>query len=238
MLKTTSIFLFLLLLSCTVTKRVHRPGFHVEWKKNYKVQKDEVSTADIERSRDDRSGDDDQASVGVESWHDEKTSNSNDQALEARESTIRNEEKQRPKKSVKVNEQVNSVFIKQKRKFAPLKLPKFEKSSSSQASSFTGDGFLYVGYAMLGLGAYLLIGVLFSYFGFWILENLFYSLVFSGNGIIAGILGFFLFLIILLLVFIAYAIVHYLLGGAYIGFIVSVALIGAGLVCLLIGSSF
>lgn len=40
---TTSIFiliLFSVVVSCTVTKRVHRPGWHVEWKKNYSTKQE------------------------------------------------------------------------------------------------------------------------------------------------------------------------------------------------------
>jgi hypothetical protein len=53
------------------------------------------------------------------------------------------------------------------------------------------------------------------------LESLYYSLVFSGNGLISGIIGFFIFLIVLVVVFLAFAIVEYLMGSYIVGFIVA-----------------
>ncbi|XOV66789.1 MAG: hypothetical protein ACFHU9_14280 [Fluviicola sp.] len=263
MYKTAAIFLLLFLLSCTVTRRVHRPGFHLEWKKKYKVQKDEKSVADISIPIDIHNGNDDRGSSGVER-HYEKISNPNAEVIEARgtkNSGLRepqpavseqnliaesletiaprplNEVHQKSKKSLSLLQQITSSLFEKSGKYDPLPIAQRKKVVSKQSNTLAGDGFLYVGYITLGLGAYLFIGALFSYLGFWILENLFYSLVFSGNGIIAGILGFILFLIILLFVFIAYAIVHYVLGGAYLASIISMALLGVGLLFLLIGAS-
>lgn len=244
MYKAATIFLFLFLLSCTVTKRVHRPGFHIEWKKNYKVQKensnDEVleareSTSDISALLDVQSGEDDRTLREVETKINESQSlvgdGEDDRALSEVE---RRNTKEKSKTNFNLKQHAHSIFIEKTRKYAPLKMPKVKKDAVSDSGGGADEGFLYLGYILLGIGGYLLIGALLSYFGFWLMENLFYSLVFSGNGIIAGILGFILFLLILLFVFIAYAIVHYLLGGAYMGFIVSLVFIGAGLLCLLI----
>jgi hypothetical protein len=251
MYKATTIFLFLFLLSCSVTRRVHRPGFHVEWKKNYKVQKDEVSEIGLRGPQPAVQGGSNVNSnaealeargfkndVGLrEPQPVVSEQNSIADPLQAIASTPRNEVNQKSKKSVSVLQQIKSSFFDKSGKYGSLPIAQGKNMASKQSNTLAGDGFLYVGYVMLGLGAYLLIGALFSYLGFWILENLFYSLVFSGNGIIAGILGFILFLIIVLFVFIAYAIVHYVLGGAHLGFIISMAFLGGGLLFLLIGAS-
>jgi hypothetical protein len=43
-MRLTFIFLLLVLGSCTVTKRMHRPGYHIEWKATNAVQKSTVSS--------------------------------------------------------------------------------------------------------------------------------------------------------------------------------------------------
>jgi hypothetical protein len=40
--------LLILFNSCTVTKRVHRKGWHVEWRKSYKKDKNESNTSNVE----------------------------------------------------------------------------------------------------------------------------------------------------------------------------------------------
>lgn len=263
MYKVATIFLFLFLFSCTVTKRVHRPGFHVEWKKNYKVQKDDSNAkvidarGDISASLVEESGLEFEGEVQNDKSLPNDNIVSNAEALEARVSDSdaglrepqpavrgtdsralsrveRRVKKKKSTQSFNLKQQAHSFFIEKTRKYAPLKMPKAKKNAVSNSGGGAGEGFLYLGYILLGIGGYILIGALLSFFGFWLMEELFYSLVFSGNGIIAGILGFILFLAILLVVFIAYAIVHYLLGGAYMGFIVSLVFIGAGLLCLLV----
>jgi hypothetical protein len=51
-MKSVLLLLLVLISSCTVTKRVHRPGFHVEWHKNYKESRskstDETPQPNIE----------------------------------------------------------------------------------------------------------------------------------------------------------------------------------------------
>lgn len=240
-LKTTTIFLLLFLLSCTVTKRMHRPGFHIEWKKNYRVQSESEVEFESECESEMVSVEQDIDTVEYLSDFSELyessapfTTNeirSESQSMRGKLEQVKNNH------SEKLALQTHRFFVEKTRRFEPLKMPRDVKNAEESSSGYSGDGFMYVGYVLLGIAAFILIGALFSYFGFWFMENLFYSLVFSGNGLIAGILGFLLFLIILLFVFISYAIVHYLMGGAYIGFIVTLVLLGAGLLSLLIGAS-
>ncbi len=245
MYKAATIFAFLFLLSCTVTKRVHRPGFHIEWKKNYKVQKEQQT----ERSQSVQGADFIEAGL-QEPQPSDGHFDSNAEALEVRESTHQINPENNSAKSISFSQQhkrhhtqkrtqqhTSNFFVEKSRTYAPLKMPKAEKSASKRSGGFAADGFRGIGYVLLGIGIFLLLGTLMSFTGIWLLEEIFYSLVFSGNGIIAGILGFIVFLVILLVVFIAYAVVHYILGGAYIGLIVSLACIGIGALCLLIGSA-
>ncbi len=242
MYKVATIFLFLFLFSCTVTKRVHRPGFHIEWKKNYRVQ------AESESERQVSSG------VEMQDLHEDigegemaetnEISAEFDVRFEKREGRAsrasarevnKSQREKKLRKSIDIKQEARSFFMKKSRKYA-LKIPKQKKKASRVSNESFGEGFLYLGYVLLGIGGYILIGALLSFFGFWIMEELFYSLVFSGNGFIAGILGFLLFVFIFVVVIIAYLIVRYLLGGAYLGFIVSTVFIAAGLLCLLIYS--
>lgn len=242
MFKTASFFIFLFLLSCTVTKRVHRPGYHLEWKKNYRVQK----AAKPETSKKENS-------LELESSHSksELDENSNKikesvadsiQELELRK--LKLEEKSETigrdsvrRKQVEKRTFANKFRLVKSRDYFPIRVPSITQKKKA-SNAFVLEGFRTVGVVLLCVGGFLLMGSLISYFGFWVLEELFYSLVFSGNGIIAGLLGFLLFLIILIVVFVAFAIVRYILGGSYVGFIVSIICIGAGLLSLLIAASF
>lgn len=264
MLKTTTIFLFLFLFSCTVTKRVHRPGFHVEWKKNYKTQrqiqgeqesekeakseKAEVSEIGLPACRQARREpqpadvesdisipNEDKGEL-VEARLSENLDDSNTEALEVKESPKKSPKNTKPKKNLKIGKEAKTFFIEKSRKYAPLNMPKKKKKSYRESNWYLSDNLLYTSYAFFGFAAFLLLGCLFSFMGIWLIEEMFYALVFNGNGFIAGLLGFILFLILLVIVFIAYGFVHYILGGTYIGLIVAAASVGIGLLFLLASS--
>lgn len=234
MMKAATIFLLLFLASCTVTKRVHRPGYHIEWKKNYRVQKISKPEQEVRFSSKElplETSELEAKNLDLEI--------SNDNALEP---LLNVPEASTNHISVADNVQEtssnsNRALRVKSRKYAPFEKFSGRKKSRSKANGSGSTGLQYFGYMLLGISAFLLFGCFFAYFGLWALESLFYSLVFSGSGLIAGILGFILFLIILLIVFIAYAIVEYLLGSYIIGLIVAgiAALVGA--LCLLIANN-
>ena len=233
--------MFLFLFSCTVTKRVHRPGYHIEWKKNYRVQKED-KTVLVARKVENKPSTvlaNSMVEAPLEVVADAKSEPK--PILDSKEialAQIRDVEA-----DVSDNQERHRMHVDQSRfhflksrTYFPIQLPKAEKRKSA-SSEYASDGWRNVGFVLLGLGGFLLMGSLIAFFGFWALEEIFYSLVFSGNGFIAGILGLLLFLLILIVVFIAYAIVRFILGGAYVGFVVSFICIGAGLLSLLIAAS-
>ncbi|GAB5416658.1 MAG: hypothetical protein Crog4KO_21470 [Crocinitomicaceae bacterium] len=232
MMKATTIFLLLCLASCTITKRVHRPGYHIEWKKNYRAQ----NTPNKEN----------ESASKAESEHLEtselelkKSDVATPKQLELQPlMSFEREESafQQESTELDVNPNTDVIVLKQSRRYAPFERFKNRKKSTSKRSISNALDLELFGYWMLGIAAFLLLGTFFAYFGLWALESLFYNLVFGGNGLIAGILGFFIFLIVLVVVFIAYAIVEYLMGSYIIGLIVSGALAAVGGVSLWISN--
>ena len=132
---------------------------------------------------------------------------------------------------------IKKISLKQSRRYDPfaLRLDE-EKKAFADTSGFT-DGLRVFGNIMFILAGFFLLGTIFAYFGLWALESIFYSLVFSGNGFIVGVLGFFLFLIIFIIVFIAYAVVAWGLGGALNGLIACGISAAVGGLCYLIAMS-
>lgn len=238
MYKVATIFAFLFLLSCTVTKRVHRPGYHIEWRKAYKTQKPsekeretrKVEHLDAVEERSD-SNEEEKGQERIGELAQQNQASFEDEVL-LDDATFENDTENEDVHSTDQEKSKATFFIEKTRKYSPFKIPKSKKRSGSYAS----DGMRNFAFLLLAFGGFVLLGSLFSFLGLWFLENLFYSLVFSGNGIIAGILGFLLFLVLLLLIYIAYAFVRYVLGGAYVGFIVFAVCTGVGLLCLLLSS--
>ncbi len=216
MMKATTIFLLLFLASCTVTKRVHRPGYRIEWKKNYRVQK----ISDKEKESVSKTEPEHLATTELAL---RKPSVADPKRLELQplmsfeqDQSVANQES--TELESKGNEN-GAIDLKQSRTYAPFERFKIRRTPTLKRSfSFNSDLEIF-GYWMLGIAGFLLLGTFFAYFGLWALESLFYNLVFSGNGLIAGIVGFIIFLIILLIVFIAYAIVEYLMGSYIVGLI-------------------
>lgn len=235
MIKTATRLLLVFLASCTVTKRVHRPGYHIEWKKHYKTQKsskeykelDGVSkTLEMDALKVQEAAFLTERSYELEPLLDISSTEKEQVLLDVVEEELKehNSKEQRE--------------IRRTRKYAPFESLK-ERTQKKSKQRLRGIPELRnIGYVLLGIAGFLLIGVFFAYFGLWALESLFYNLVFSGNGIVAGILGFVIFLIILLLVFLAFAIVEYLMGSYIIGLIVAGITAAVGGLCLLIANNY
>lgn len=222
--------LVLMIASCTVTKRVHRPGFHIEWKKNYRIQKDNVTA--IEPSN----------TVQLsEVTEDEKPNSTLDKevvpnVLRDEKSADDRQETSKEKSPVSKNleeESTRRINLKQSRFYNPVEW-NFKRDEVVESRSY--DGLRTFGNVLFFIAGFFLLGVIFAYFGLWALESVFYSLVFSGNGFIVGVLGFLLFLVILLVVFVAYGVVEFILGGPLAGLIACGVCVAAGFLCYAIAN--
>lgn len=224
--------------SCTVTKRVHRPGYHIEWNKNYSANAREVATEnEMDAAQDSSKRTASPTRLNPAGMHFEE-------GLEA--SIAREEEKtletldfNSPKNPKNVqNEQKGAQDSKNwefdpgsKGSYRPYDTIVDDEVQKRRSNARIING-IAIGLIILGL--MLFIASLFLVFGFNGLGGLFNSLVFSGNGFFVGLLGFLLFLLILLVIVLFVVIVEFVLGGAYVGFVFGSSLVVAGLVLLLI----
>lgn len=228
MIKATTIFVFLFLFSCTVTKRVHRSGFHIEWKKNYHAQKvQKTSPSDISKGKITQLNSDKLQIREVQLIAVSAGSFESSVSAKRNKKHDSNQEIEAPKG----NQEVSTLFLTQTRKYNPFQKFTRQKETISDRGSPRLRRF---GYVMLAIASFLLLGSIFAFFGLWSLEWLFYGLVFSGSGIIAGILGLILFMLIFIVCFSSYALVEYLLGGHIIGLIATAVCLVIGVICLLI----
>lgn len=217
------LLLFLLLLgSCTVTKRVHRKGYHIEWHKSdtktSKISRKNVHT-NIEKA---------QAELSVESTSE---TDRDFQNLAFEESNLESDIVDLTTNESRETEQNFSIpKIITENKFIPKSI--VQKSKIEDTDSDSGH-FGTMGYLLLSLGFLFLVGSFFLVFGYLGFEVLFELLVFGGNGIVLGVLGFVLFLLILVLVGLFILLIE-AIGGVKIGLIIGITLMVAGLVLIII----
>lgn len=218
---------FLFSVSCTVTKRVHRPGFHVEWRKHYS----QSNVSDTSGEKLENPG---QAKEQRSELPSDLNTTSADSLVSKEANTSIAPER-------RTYQPIANTFETVKESFAAA----FQKQSNAIAvQKSTPLPYIYVqgknlqiwGYAFLGFGVLLILGSVFLVFGTNGFSGLYNSLVFGGNGLAAGILGFLLFLLILLVVFLFAVIVEFGLGGPTNGFIVGLAFLVGGGVLLIWGS--
>lgn len=230
MILRASLIVLLILASCTVTKRVHNPGFHVEWHKNY--SKDLGSDKD-EKLKNDA---EEQEILEKDEIIDSLT-NSSIQSPEVQVS-VPVERSKEPNDLLKDDvDQLSengetSETSDQESTTNQSKISKKKRAARGDGTGMEALGAIGAGLAILG--AVLLIGSLFLFFGFAGFGGLFNVLVLSGNGFAVGLLGFILFLIILVVVILFVAIVEFILGGYQLGFILGGILLGLGLLLMLI----
>ncbi len=240
MIRTLLILSMLSFVSCTVTKRVHRKGFHVEWKKNYATN---AKTSEKRTSNTTASV----AKQEVGGRH--QTANRSDTLLNAFEPEIGKTPTPRAG-ATDANKEMGALSSKQDldADFDPLQKIKSPKTTTKRRSvprvdeeerkkdSGADEVLKVFGIVLLLFGIMLLVASFVILFGFTGFGGLFNALVFSGNGFLVGFLGFLLFLLIVLLVIVFVVIVQYVFGGAYVGFIVGTVLVVLGIVLLIVSA--
>lgn len=227
------------LFSCTVTKRVHRPGYHIEWNKNYSKSERQVANEKAQETSDFATN-----SLGTTVSVDHLDAELEASVLNQKEEAVDKDDFGSPKSSKEphdtskeIQENTKGAFVfGRKSIFRPHESKvDVEDDEEDEKKEPNGEIISGIGVGLIILGVMLMIGSLFLVFGFGGLGNLFTALVFSGNGFVVGFLGFLLFILILLVIGLFVVIVEFVLGGAYAGFVVGSILIVAGIVLMLIG---
>lgn len=229
---TLRIFLLFLLIlgSCTVTKRIHRKGYHIEWHKN------DTKTSKISRKTVDANTEKKQADLSADVTTFDSLSNTSetDKNFEKLAFEETNLESDIADQTTEENSETDQNFSIQKiineNKF--ISKSKAQNSKIEDTDSDSGH-FGTMSYLLLSLGFLFLVGSFFLVFGYLGLEVLFELLVFGGNGILLGVLGFILFLLILVLVGLFILLIE-AIGGVKVGLIIGITLMLVGLVLLII----
>lgn len=225
----------LFLFGCTVTKRVHRPGFHVEWKKNYSIsasasviEKDKAQEASARST----SPSDSKISPNQLDQHDEVLLDSEKhEIVESDDSGLLKSAKNHREglKEIPKNKKLLFDFSRNST-YRPQDILE-EEDENAEAKGMVLRGFAI---GLIICGGLIFIASMFLVFGFTGLGFLFDALVFSGNGFLVGLMGFLLFLVFVLIIGLFVVIVEYVLGGPMAGFIVGTVFMVTGLVMLLI----
>lgn len=238
MSKYFSVILVLLIASCTVTKRHYNKGFNVEWHKNYITKHSSKAEQEIEL-------DNNLVSDEVESFSQDVDSVAqmvlqNDVLIHEESFEVKTTVDEEPinytgnsQLPSKLKQTIFKRMSNSKNRIRSL-LPLSRAQDSSAAEGGSSDELLIIiGFILLFLGIFLILGSLYFVFGFPGLNGLFSTLVFSGNGFIAGLFGFLLYLLILLLVILFVLLVQFVLGYL-LGLILGLSFLAAGIVLLLI----
>lgn len=209
-----SLFVFT---NCTVQKRIHRRGFHIEWHNNYAKksvvdQNDDENNLSIELDEvveEDLINDTQNATITEVEVIDTSTSIEKDEMSEKIVDNI----------GLKLGwEKVCQIWPVSTYFFKEINTKSAENDGNHSNAKPTTLELIAMFFAVMAVIT--LVGSLFLYFGFHGFGKLFNALVFSGNGFFVSVLGFILFLIILVLVFICVALVEFVFGGYFNGFII------------------
>ncbi|NOQ71031.1 MAG: hypothetical protein GQ574_03455 [Crocinitomix sp.] len=222
-----------------MTKRIHRSGYHIEWNKKYgnkTSSEDRIENQANETDQDDLVPEltyaDEVVDSTVEYSEENETINA---AVQEEGLSVSNTRDSQIEDDHSIGQ--DNLPIAQVDRGPPIEesvnhdSDTVVKEKSDSIGKILGD----IGKIMLFLGILLIIGSLFLYFGFNGLANLFGTLVFSGNGFLVGVLGFLLFLIILIAVFL-FAFIVEAIGGYLVGLLVGSILIVLGVSLMLISN--
>ena len=234
MTKHFILIVLLIMCSCTVTKRVHRKGFNVEWRKNYITQnsnKQERSSKQDDIKLNHMEMLDEDVVDSIELVSENVVVKSSDEHV-CYSTSMKDDNGRQSRINVIEKDKRNITYLPLKIK--PLLTFTVEKNKLNEADE-ADDLMAILGFILLVLGVFLLLGCLFVFFGFPGLNGLFSTLVFSGNGLIAGIFGFLLFLLIVLLVILFVLLIQFVLGYL-MGLILGATFMVAGIVLILIYS--
>ena len=221
------------LMSCSVTKRVHLKGFHVKWNGNFSKKNDQ---------RNDLLLNFDRKIVESELVYYDTLLTTNSVRLEEEKidsaSALYIEKENSNDYAPKNSEGFKDIWKTFTHDVTPknVSLKKHDRLEEEEVSDSEFETLEILGIVLLSLGVLFLLGSLILVIGFNGLDGLFSALVFSGNGIVAGVFGFVLFLMILLLLVLFMFLIEFI-GGFGVGFILGGLMVGAGFVLLLLNSS-
>lgn len=236
MTKHITIIVLLILCSCTVTKRLHRKGFNVEWHKNYvkNSSADKLKNTEL-----------DQIELTDEAEFYPEAADSITQIVLNNDISLNVEEENKVIDKVSPDDEIDlqneipaltqvfNNYINSQNVVKPL-APLSSSKDTNEAEGDLLNGVLSVlAIVIIVLGVFFILGSLFIFFGFPGFNGLFSALVLSGNGFIAGFFGFLLFLLILLLIILFVLFIEFFLGYA-LGLILGFSFILIGIVLLLI----
>jgi len=222
------------LMSCSVTKRVHRKGIHVNWNSNYSQKWGQKNCLMSEPGRrfkrktvsdnlnvDSLSSSSSEVSINPEASNEVNLENEN-LIIQKKHKAIDSEDKR--------ESLIHDVYLDnhQFKDIIPL--------NEGDIGNSEHETLEIIGMVLLGLGILFLLGSFILVVGFSGFDGLYNTLVFNGNGVVVGIFGFILFLV-LLLTTILFMFVIEAIGGFSIGFILGGIMIGIGFILLLVNSS-
>ena len=215
------------LASCSVTKRVHRNGFHVTWNNNFSKNVEQNNDQGVVESE--RLNSDTLLIVTSEIYHDQKIERIkvlNVEDVTSIKDILNKKKLSRDESEILIRDVVFDNYL-----FKDVGTLEEEDVSEAEFESLE-----IIGIVLLCLGTLFLLGSLILVLGFVALDGLFSALVFSGNGIVVGVFGFVLFLI-LLLIAVLFMFIIQAMGGFSVGFILGGIMIGSGFILLLLNSS-
>ncbi len=238
MTKILLLFSFILVaMSCTVTKRVHRPGYHVVWHKQQReVQPHELSD-EIGFEHQSKQKEKTENSQVIKAIEDE---NSSSQAAPVIAQPVSDEVNMGDRSSINFIEPIQQNDTENSIESAPLQSNEKLQSNRSIRPIFwriPPDTLILLGTILMIIGGLILLGVLFEFLG-----------AFSGNGD-GGWLNFFLnlfdasgwfwlliFLIVIIFVlFLLHLLIRFVLGGPMIALFIGLGLLAFGLFLFLLG---
>ena len=232
--------MLLLFVGCTITKRVHNPGYHIEW---HKLKKD---TAKKDHDVIQIQTNEQAAKSNIDHLN---LSEAPNDSVEISGLTIDTDENNKPEiapfKSKKSNESAASVLplensnnLKNESQKQPSSVQK-KKSKSPLFWRMKAKTLIDLGIVLMCLGGMILLASIFIFMGafsgdgsgFWI--QVLVSLIGLGGWFLALIFV----LIIILIVFLFYLLIAFVLGGPIVGLIVGSVLLGTGILFYVLGKS-
>ncbi len=228
----------LLLLSCTVTKRVHLAGYHVVWHKQQreseKHQQEKVEEFALELEKNENGVHTARTLETVDDLHTRADLTITDQETSARNPPEEN--------TAFLDRSSNSQFSKSTQRtssHSSAKTQTVKQKIRPILWRIDPETLRLIGAILIILGGLILLGVLFTYLG-----------AFSGNND-GGWLNFFLDLfsisgwfwllifvfLLLLIFFLLYLLIEFVLGGPLIAFFIGIGLLGTGLFLYFLGQN-
>lgn len=232
--------LFLLFISCTVTKRVHRSGFHVQWHKIHRTEKPDSPKKERLISPSDYQADhSEEIHFPTRQIDVKKTLSLPDLSIPNIRST------QEKKALTKANEVISHTIIPiQKR---PSKSSNIRQQSTSSSKHrllrplfwrLDAKSLKTIGVVLISVGLLIFFGVLLSTAGAFMGNGASWANFFLDLIEISGWFWLLVFiLIIILLLYLAVLLVRYVFLSEFVGLMVGLVLIGLGIFFVVLGNN-